>query len=310
MIYTITLNPAWDLTYLTPSLAMGLNRAYVCVGKAGGKGINVSRAILACGGRCVTLAVLAGEMGQTIAGALASEGISPVIFAGDGNTRTNISAIADDGQSLEINGPGASMSEDCFGAMCSYLSEKLREGDILCLCGSVPPFAGEGDGPYTRLCSLAAGAGAQVVLDCSGAAMAEALNGETPPAVIKPNAAELAELVERKCGAGTLKKDAWKTEDGIDTALLREMAASVVDFAKTAVLCTLGSRGALWMDETSTVFVPACRVDVPRAEKGAGDTYLGTFLWNRFGSRDGNNADVKTAMEKAADAAAKLVRGN
>ena len=311
MIYTITLNPAWDLTYLTPTLAMGLNRAYACAGKAGGKGINVSRAVHACGGRCVTLAVLAGETGQTIAGALASEGISPVIFAGDGNTRTNISAIADTGESLEINGPGATMSEECFQAMLSYLGGKLREGDILCLCGSVPPVtlddvpdgetAGAGKWLYTRLCSMADAAGAKVVLDCSGEALAHALAGEAPPAVIKPNAAELAELYARKCGTAP----DWKNGGGADTAVLRSMAEAVVDLSRTAVLCTLGSRGALWMDGDGCVFVPAVQVDVPRAEKGAGDTYLGTFLWNRYGC----GADTAAAMEAAAAAAAKLVEG-
>ena len=303
MIYTITLNPAWDLTYLTPTLGMGLNRAYSCIGKAGGKGINVSRAIHGCGGRCVTLAVLAGETGQTIAGALASEGISPVIFAGDGNTRTNISAIADAGESLEINGPGATMSGECFQAMLSYLRGKLREGDILCLCGSVPPFTdtGSGEGLYTRLCSMADAAGAKVVLDCSGAALADALDGEAPPAVIKPNAAELTELYERKGGTAPQ----WKTEDGIDTAVLRDMAAAVVDLNRTAVLCTLGSRGALWIDGDGCVFVPAVKVEVARAEKGAGDTYLGVFLWNRYGCR----ADTRTAMEAASRAAAALVEG-
>lgn len=306
MIYTITLNPAWDLTYLTPSLGMGLNRAYSCEGKAGGKGINVSRAILDCGGRCVTLAVLAGEMGQTIAGALASEGISPVIFAGDGNTRTNISAIADDGGSMEINGPGATMSEDCFQAMVSYLGEKLREGDVLCLCGSVPPFIRDGipaakSDLYTRLCTLAGEKGVRVVLDCSGAALADALAGDYPPAVIKPNGAELAELYERKGG----NVPAWKTADGVDTAVIRQMAEAVVDLRRTAVLCTLGSHGAVWMDADGCVPVPAVKVAVPRAEKGAGDTYLGVFLWNRYG----RGADVQTAMEAASAAAAKLVEG-
>ena len=305
MIYTITLNPAWDLTYLTPTLAPGLNRAYSCAGKAGGKGINVSRAIHACGGRCLTLAVLAGETGQTIAGALASEGISPVIFAGDGNTRTNISAIADTGESMEINGPGATMSEECFQAMLSYLRDKLKDGDILCLCGSTPPFTGvktgAGEGLYTRLCTMAEAAGAKVVLDCSGAALADALAGEAPPAVIKPNAAELTELYERRCG----KAPAWKRETGADTAVLRDMAAAVVDLNRTAVLCTLGSRGALWIDGDGCVFVPAVKVEMPRAEKGAGDTYLGTFIWHRYGC----HADTAAAMEAAAAAAAALVEG-
>lgn len=301
MIYTITLNPAWDLTYLVPGLSMGLNRAYSCAGKAGGKGINVSRAILADGGRCVTLASLAGETGQTIAGALASEGISPVVFAGEGNTRTNISAIADDGTSLEINGPGASLSEETFAAILSYLAEKLHSGDILCLCGSLPPYTGaEEDGAlYTRLCTLAGERGAAVALDCSGAALIDALDCPYPPALIKPNATELADLCARR-GHGDVVLDKNATAES-----LRQAAAQAVDLTKTAVLCTLGSRGALWIDEKSLVMVPAELVERAKAEKGAGDTYLGVFLWHRYGCRE----PVHVAMTAAAHAAAGLVKG-
>ena len=302
MIYTITLNPAWDLTYLVPSLGLGLNRAYACAGKAGGKGINVSRAILRRGGRCVTLAALAGETGQTIAGALASEGISPVVFAGEGNTRTNISAIADDGTSLEINGPGAALAADTFGAMLSYLREKLHAGDILCLCGSLPPYTGEDGNLYTQLCALAGEKGAFAALDCSGAALLDALDCPYPPTLIKPNAAELVDLCRRR---GVDVPDVEKAN--VDPAVLREMAAQAVDLSKTAVLCTLGSRGAVWIDdEPETVFVPAEKVERAKAEKGAGDTYLGVFLWHRFGLRE----DVAVAMAAASHAAAALVEGN
>lgn len=301
MIYTITLNPAWDLTYLVPSLSMGLNRAYSCVGKAGGKGINVSRAILKKGGRCVTLAALAGETGQTIAGALATEGISPVVFASAGNTRTNISAIADDGVSIEINGPGATLGADCFEALLSYLREKLHREDILCLCGSLPPYTGENAALYTRLCALAGEKKAYAALDCSGSALVDALDSPYPPTLIKPNAAELMELC--RCRNGDA---APEVSDAREIESIRAMAETAVDLTKTAVLCTLGSRGAVWIDEHDTVFVPAERVERAKAEKGAGDTYLGVFLWHRYGLHD----DLPTAMTAASHAAAALVEGN
>ncbi|MBQ8642673.1 MAG: hypothetical protein IJ480_10715 [Clostridia bacterium] len=303
MIYTLTLNPAWDLTYLTDSLTFGLNRAKSCVGKAGGKGINVSRAIRAAGGDCGTLAVLAGETGQTIAGALAAERMSPVIFSTSGETRTNISAIAADGTSLEINGPGAAVDGGCRRALEGWLGDHLRAGDILCLCGSLPPMSDtRGGNYYTRLCGIAGAAGASVVLDCSGAALTDALRGKYPPVLIKPNADELAGLYRSAAG---LEVPVWRTADGADLAVLRQMAEASADLTKTAVLCTLGSLGAVWLSDTETVFVPAVKVEQAKAEKGAGDTYLGTFLRHLYGSDD----DMKTAMEKAGAAAARLVAG-
>lgn len=304
MIYTLTLNPAWDLTYLTGALTFGLNRAKNCVGKAGGKGVNVSRAIRQAGGDCGTLAVLAGETGQTIAGALAAEGTRPVIFSTDGETRTNISAIAEDGASLEINGPGASVTGSCRRALEGWLKDHLKAGDVLCLCGSLPPMSDTRAGDYyTRLCTIAGEAGAAVVLDCTGAALIDALRGSYPPVLIKPNASELAELYRAVTGAEGL---AWKTEAGADTDVIRQMTAAAVDLSRTSVLCTLGSLGAVWMDETDTVYVPAVPVEAPKAEKGAGDTYLGTFLRYLYGS---DTDAAASAMEKAAEAAARLVAG-
>lgn len=304
MIYTLTLNPAWDLTYLTGKLTFGLNRAKSCSGKAGGKGINVSRAIRAAGGDCGTLAVLAGETGQTIAGALAAEGMRPVIFSTEGETRTNISAIGEDGTSLEINGPGASVNGNCRRALEGWLQDHLKTGDILCLCGSLPPMSDTRAGDYyTRLCSIAGAAGAEVVLDCSGAALTDALRCGYPPVLIKPNAAELSELYRSLTGA---QAPEWKKAGGADPDVLRQMAKTAVDLERTAVLCTLGSLGAVWLDNSTTVFVPAVKVSQPKAEKGAGDTYLGVFLWSLYG---GGQAKLRTAMEKAGEAAARLVAG-
>lgn len=305
MIYTLTMNPAWDLTYLTGTLTFGLNRAVSCSGKAGGKGINVSRAIRAAGGECGTLAVLAGETGQTIAGALAAERMSPVIFSTDGETRTNISAIGEDGTSLEINGPGASVTGNCRHALESWLTDHIKAGDILCLCGSLPPMSDTRAGNYyTRLCTLAGKNGAAVVLDCTGAALTDALRGEFPPVLIKPNANELAELYRGVVGG---EVPAWRAADGsVMLDVLRTIAAAAVPLDKTAVLCTLGASGAVWISDTETVFVPAVPVAQPKAEKGAGDTYLGTFLRYLYGSAEDA---VGSAMEKAGEAAARLVAG-
>lgn len=305
MIYTLTMNPAWDLTYLTGPLSFGLNRAKSCRGKAGGKGINVSRAIRNSGGDCGTLAVLAGETGQTIAGALAAERMSPVIFSTDGETRTNISAIGEDGTSLEINGPGASVTGSCRRALESWLTAHLKAGDILCLCGSLPPMSDTRAGNYyTRLCTLAGQAGAAVVLDCTGAALTDALRGQYPPVLIKPNAGELAELYRGVSGG---EAPDWRDADGKPRLdVIRSMAAAAVQLEKTAVLCTLGADGAVWLSDTETVYAPAVRVEQPKAEKGAGDTYLGTFLRYLYGSAADS---VDSAMEKAAAAAARLVAG-
>ncbi len=304
MLYTITLNPAWDLTYTAPTVTLGLNRATTCIGKAGGKGVNVSRAIGNAGGTSTALALLGGETGERIARALNEEGMTVETLPVPGETRTNISLVGADGNSLEINGAGTALTEETRDALCGWLKANLRPGDTLCLCGSLPKGA-----PtilYRDLCELGGDCGAHVVLDCTGAALLAALDGKNPPAIIKPNGEELAELYACRTGETAPGKDAWLNGDKtVRQDVLRRMAENTVDLSKTAVLCTLGSAGALWMDGHGTAFVPAVKVAVAKAEKGAGDTYLGTFLWKRFGCGE----TVEEAMTAAGEAAARLVAG-
>ncbi len=298
MLYTITLNPAWDLTYTAPTVTLGLNRANTCIGKAGGKGVNVSRAIMNAGGTSTALALLGGETGERIRRALVEEGMTVEVLPVPGETRTNISLVGQDGTSLEINGAGTELTEEAKEALCGWLQAKLQKGDTLCLCGSLPK--GAPTTLYRDLCEIGGKCGARVVLDCTGAALLAALEGENPPALIKPNGAELAELYAGRTGERAPDMDAWRNLD-----VLREMAERAVDLHRTAVLCTLGSEGALWLEGDGTTFVPAVKVAVAKAEKGAGDTYLGTFLWKRYGC----GGSVEEAMRAAGEAAARLVAG-
>ncbi len=314
MLYTITLNPAWDITYTSATVKLGLNRATTCVGKAGGKGINVSRAIAHAGGKSVAVAVLAGDTGDRIAREVTAEGIELAVLTVPGETRTNISLVGEDGNSLEINGAGTTLTEECRGMLLRWLGEHLAAGDVLCLCGSLP--VGARVSLYGELCTAAGMAGASVVLDCSGGAMRAALDGAYPPTIIKPNGEELAQL----CGVSLGKAELFDENGQLRLDLLRDMASRGVDLTKTAVLCTLGGDGAVWLSAKDTVYVPAVPVAVAKAEKGAGDTYLGTFLWKRYGC-GGTVADamgeagidagklVADAMGEAGTAAGKLVAG-
>jgi len=285
---TLTLSPAWDITYrVTDLMGEGLHRAISHSGKAGGKGVNVSRAIVRAGGECVTAAYLCGGTGQRIAAALQEEGISVYGISGEGDTRTNISVIAQDGKSMEINAPGTAMDEAGLCAVEKMLMT-AECGDVVCLCGSLP--AGCEKNVYAKFCGILRGRGALPILDCDGEALRLALTGENVPALIKPNREELAKLAG--CEIGT-------AED------IPEIAARVCRLSQTAVLCTLGGDGAVYIDDKQVIRIPAAKIDAVRGEKGAGDTFLGTFLWRRYGE----HMDLRASMMEAAMAAARIVMG-
>ena len=76
MIVTVTMNPAVDKTVEIETLISGeLNRITKVEYDAGGKGINVSKAIHELGGKSIATGFLGGNNGRAIAGFLENSGI-------------------------------------------------------------------------------------------------------------------------------------------------------------------------------------------------------------------------------------------
>ena len=91
MIYTVTLNPALDKTVHIPNFTLdAVNRITELRRDAGGKGINVSKVIAKLGGTSEAVAILSGDTGSWIAGALKQAGIRVKAFPANGETRTNL----------------------------------------------------------------------------------------------------------------------------------------------------------------------------------------------------------------------------
>ena len=138
MIYTVTFNPAIDyVVRLDTPLEVGeVNRAKGedCV--LGGKGINVSGVLAELGCRNTALGFVAGETGAWLERGLAAQGITTdFIHLEQGMTRINVKIKA--GQETELNGAGPDIPESAMEQLEAQL-DKLAEGDILILAGSIP----------------------------------------------------------------------------------------------------------------------------------------------------------------------------
>ncbi len=77
MILCITPNPAIDRTLIVPNLALGkIHRAQQLIVAAGGKGLNVARAVRTLGGESLCMGFAGGHPGHLLADLAQNEGIN------------------------------------------------------------------------------------------------------------------------------------------------------------------------------------------------------------------------------------------
>ena len=260
MIVTVTLNPSLDRSIEVGRLVVGdVNRATSAHLDPGGKGVNVSRALLANGVVSRAVVPCGGDEGGQLIRLLVAEGVDVRAVPIAGNTRSNITLTEPDGTTTKINEPGPRLSPAEFGAVIDQVLTAAGENGVVVACGSAPP--GLPVEAFAEFCQRILGhAGLRLVVDTSGPALrAAAQAGAT---LVKPNREELADAVGRPLAS---------LHDVIDAAQeLRSWGAG-------AVLASLGADGAVLVDGTGVVAGDA-PVDRPRSSVGAGDALLAGFI--------------------------------
>ena len=196
MIYTITINPALDVTVDIPAFDFnGVVRPTRKAAQAGGKGFNVSRVLNLLGVSNVALGLLGGETGRRIETELRAEGITASIFEIEGETRSNTVFRDGSGKYLKINETGPVVSVDEWNAFKQKLSGLLKPDDFWVLSGSLPQ--GLPSAVYAELCQMIHDRGSKVLLDASGISFQEGLQAILD--VIKLNQFEAWEIIGKEC---------------------------------------------------------------------------------------------------------------
>ena len=239
-------------------------RATAASAEAGGKGINVSRALAAEGIETVAVLPVAEASGALLAGLLeATTPIDPVAITGE--IRVNITLVEADGTVTKINEPGPPMLESDVEALLDRASVRASRADWLVGCGSLPP--GAPDDFYATLAGRVPSV-VHVAIDTDGAALRACIG--RPLALLKPNRAELEQAV------------------GSSLETLGEVVSAAEGLAArgaAAVLVSLGPDGAVLVDGRE-----ACHAEAPVSDVvnpvGAGDALLAGYL----AARDGDSA--------------------
>lgn len=259
MIVTVTSNPSVDRTIEVADLVQGgVNRAVGGRVDAGGKGVNVSRALARHG--VATTAVLAcgGSEGAQLIDLLEPQGVAVASVPVAGATRSNVSVVEPDGTTTKFNELGPELTSADVDALLAAALGAARPGGWVVGCGSLPPGAPVDF--YARLVEAGHSAGAKVAVDSSGPALVAAL--AAGPDLVKPNQEELAEAVGRP--VTTLGEVVDAAQD------LRARGAGTV-------LASLGVDGAVLVGPTHVLHGES-PIDQVLSTVGAGDAGLAGFL--------------------------------
>ncbi|WP_433378999.1 1-phosphofructokinase family hexose kinase [Streptosporangium sp. CA-115845] len=230
----------------------------------GGKGVNVSRALLANRVRSCAVVPFGGDEGRRLVSLLSAEGIEMVTVPVAGATRSNVALAEPDGTVTKVNEPGTALSAAELEAIAEAVLGAAGAGgagggaDWVVASGSLPPQVPVD--VYARLCERFSGAGINVAVDTSGPALVSAL--AQGPALVKPNREELSEATGMVISC---LGDAIKAAES-----LRARGAGTV-------LASLGADGAILL-QGERVWYGRCAVAEPRSSVGAGDAMLAGFL--------------------------------
>jgi 1-phosphofructokinase len=260
-IVTVTLNPAIDETITLGHLAPGqVNRAQAASFQPGGKGINVASCLADWFDVPITVTGFLGAGNAAVFDALfARKRLIDRFRRLPGETRTNIKLLHN-GETTEINLPGLSVGFEDVAGFRAVPPELAPPGAILLLAGSLPE--GAPADLYAELIATMAPLGHKIILDTSGPPLGAALAGPAPPYAIKPNRAELEEVVGASLG---------------DAASIVEAARKLIARGIALVTVSMGAEGAIFVTAEQACHAAAAVV-TGRNTVGAGDAMVAGMI--------------------------------
>ena len=270
MILTVTLNAAIDRTVAVPNFRLGRrHRAVESRTVAGGKGINVARALSLLGRPVIASGFAGGPTGTRVLEQLQDESVLTDFIRIAAETRINLAVIdPTSGEQTEINERGPAVSPEEVKRLFDRIAY-LAGGARLCvLAGSVPP--GAGDDLYARLIQDLTRRGISVVLDAEGEAMLEGVRAGA--SMVTPNETEAEELVGQEFA------DRSDLAQGL-LELVRLGASEAAITRPDGCVATVGEGNSRRLLEVHTEPLE------PVSTVGSGDAFLAGYVAARYEGR-------------------------
>lgn len=261
-VVAVALNPALDHTIEVDHLRPGeVNRALRMQVDVGGKGFNVTSCLADFGVPCAVTGQIGRDNAAPFEALFKAKSIDNQCLYLDGLTRINTKLVdRANGQTTDINMPGPALAPDAIHALLGQLLARIEgllgAGSWVVASGSLPPLWSADT--YARLITHVHRLGAHVLLDASGAALAEGVGAA--PDIIKPNRTELCELIGRPL-----------TDTDAVLAAARELLAR--PNAPGTVIVSMGGDGALFVNRQEALLAHPLPTELI-STVGAGDAMV------------------------------------
>ena len=270
MIITVTLNAAIDKSLSVPNFRLGRrHRTVEQRTAAGGKGVNIARALKTLGQPVIATGFAGGPTGTRIVDQLTEESILNDFVRIREESRTN-TAVYDptNGEQTEINERGPAVSEKEIELFRDKLLYLARGADMVVMAGSLPRAIGSDI--YAGLIRELRKAGVLTLIDTDGEPLRQAVRAE--PDVISPNVLEAEELVGHEFN---------DEEDRV--IAVREMVA--LGSREAIMTVPDGCVACVHVDGALTLFRVMIEPREAVAPVGAGDAFLAGYVAARYEGR-------------------------
>jgi 1-phosphofructokinase/tagatose 6-phosphate kinase len=275
VIVTVTLNAAIDRTLTVPNFQRGQrHRASAGLTFAGGKGINVARALKSLGVPVVATGLVGGATGTRIVEALTTEAILNDFVRIEGESRTSTAVVDPAGGTYtEIYEWGPAVRETELRMLLEKLHYLSQGAELVVFAGSLPRDVD--DGFYAEAIRDLNRRHVPCVLDTEGEPLR--LGVEAEPFLVSPNQREAEALVGQEF------------HDDEDFQLALDRIAELG--ARNVIVSTESGCVALLREEREPRRFRAVAPTVePVSTVGAGDVLLAGFLAARSQGRLGGEA--------------------
>ena len=256
-IFTLTLNPAYDVHVYTKNFTpYHENIATVQSREAGGKGVNISRALQSAHVDNTAVVILGTENAVEFCRDLENAGLSTLLLEAPGRIRENITVHCDNAPETRISFKGFSADDSFLEQIFSHI--RPDPDTVITMTGRIAE--GMALARVKELLKTAINRGARVVIDSRSFSLSDL--AEVKPWLIKPNQEEISAY----CG---------EPVEDMKTALLKAKALSCLGIEN--VMVSMGEQGALLVRGEKAFAARAPQLQAV-STIGAGDSSVAGFI--------------------------------